>query len=281
MADALDIVSGAPQLLLILAAPVLGKKYLPQVSPGAIVAPYKSSESEMNYLLVLVVLLGLPSAAFSQAEKKIQKAWIRTSAENLSDRDIGPDTLYTRYTFDKPKLYISFYPGWDDYQQEWTINQDKLAIGFDAYHIEELTDTSLVIKLAGFRKYSFLTEDYLSSQKKYLDSIGVYKGKVLYKANNFITPRYLKGKPLGTIIQKSVEGYNVKRANYFLATFVITESGEVENIKILKGITSGFDNEIIKQLQSTSKYWKPARYRKNAVQTEMRYEIKYLNSIVR
>lgn len=235
----------------------------------------------MNYLLVLVLLLGLPSVAFSQAEKKIQKSWIRTSAENLSARDIGPDTLYTRYTFDKPKLYISFYPGWDDYQQEWTINQDKLTIGFDAYHIEELTDTSLVIKLAGFRKYSFLAEDYLASQKKYLDSIGVYKGKPLYKANNFITPRYLKGKALGTIIQKNVEGYNIKRATYFLATFVITENGEVENIGIIKCITDGFDNEIAKQLQSTSKEWKPARYRKNAVQTEMRYEIKYLNSIAR
>ncbi|MGI4761658.1 MAG: energy transducer TonB [Janthinobacterium lividum] len=227
------------------------------------------------------MLLGLPSVAFSQAEKKIQKSWIRTAAENLSAIDIGPDTLYTRYTFDKPKLYISFYPGWDDYQQEWTVSKDKLVIGFDAYHIEELTDTSLVIKLAGFRRYSFLAEEYLASQKKHLDSIGVYKEKVLYRANNFITPRYLKGKPLGSLIQKSVEGYNIKRANYFLATFVVTESGEIENIKIVKGITSGFDNEIIKQLQSTSKDWKPARYRNDAVQTEMFYEIKYLNSIVR
>lgn len=251
------------------------------MSARLVVVLYHSSKSKMNYLLVLVILLGLPSVAFSQAEKKIQKSWIRTSAENLSAIDIGPDTLYTRYTFDKPKLYISFYPGWDDYQQEWTIDKDKIIIGFDAYHIEELTDTSLVIKLAEFRKYSFLADDYLASQKKYLDSVGIYKGKALYRANKFITPRYVRGKPLGTLIQKSVEGYNIKRANYFLATFIVNENGEVENIKVVKGITSGFDNEIVKQLQRTSKDWKPALYKKNPVQTEMLYEIKYLDSIVR
>lgn len=63
-------------------------------------------------------------------------------------------------------------------------------------------------------------------------------------------------------------------------TFIVTESGKVENIKIIKGITDGFDNEIIKQLQSTSKDWKPAKYRSLPIQTKMFYEIKYLDSIV-
>lgn len=84
------------------------------------------------------------------------------SVENLSQTELETDTLYTRYSFDKSKLYISFYPGWDDYQQEWSTNQDNLTIGFDTYHIDELTDTSLAIKLVGFRKFNFLTEDQSS-----------------------------------------------------------------------------------------------------------------------
>lgn len=203
------------------------------------------------------------------------------AVENLSDREITPDTLYTRYTFDKSKLYISFYPGWDDHQQEWSTNQDYLTIGFDTYHIEELTDTSLIIKLDGFRKFSFLAEDYLSNQDKYLDSIGLYNGKVLYRANNFITPRYQKRKALSELLQRNTGGYNIKKANRFLLTFIVTENGEIENIKVIDGITYGFDKEIVKQLQSTSKDWKAAKYKSKAVQTEMYYEIKYLDSIVR
>ncbi len=219
--------------------------------------------------------------AFSQNAKKIQKSWVKISTENLSQTEIGPDTLYTRYTFDKSKLYISFYPGWDDFQLEWSANKDNLTIGFDTYHIEELTDSSLVIKLDGFRKFSFLAEEYLSNQEQYLDSIGVYNGKPLYKANNFITPRYLKGKSLSELLQKNTEGYNIKKANRFLLTFIVTETGKIENIQVVKGITYGFDNEIIKHLQSTSKDWKAAKYKSNAIQTEMLYEIKYLDSIVR
>jgi len=203
------------------------------------------------------------------------------SVENLSQTEIAPDTMYTRYTFDKSKLYISFYPAWDDYQQQWSSNKDNLTIGFDTYHIEVLTDTSLVIKLDGFRKFSFLAEDYLSNKEKNLDSIGVYNGKPLYKANNFITPRYLKGKSLRELLQKNTGGYNIRKAIRFLLTFIVTENGKIENIKVVKSITYGFDNEIIKQLQSTSKDWKAAKYKSSAIQTEMFFEIKYLDSIER
>jgi hypothetical protein len=235
----------------------------------------------MKHIIFFVGFFGFSHIAYSQNAKKIQRSWIKMSVENLSQTEIDPDTLYTRYTFDKSKLYISFYPGWDDYQQEWSTNQDNLTIGFDTYHIEALTDTSLIIKLDGFRKYSFLAEEYLTNQEKYLDSIGVYNGKPLYKANNFITPRYLKGKSLREVLQKNTEDYNIKKANRFLLTFIVTEDGEIENIKVVKGITDGFDNEIIKQLQSTSKDWRAAKYKSNPIQTEMFYEIRYLDSIVR
>jgi hypothetical protein len=235
----------------------------------------------MKHIIFFTAFFSFSLGGFSQNIKKIQKSWVKMSVENLSQNEIDPDTLYTRYTFEKSKLYISFYPGWDDYQREWSSNQDNLTIGFDTYHIEELTDTSLVIKLDGFRKFSFLAEEYLSNQEKNLDSIGIYDGKPLYKANNFITPRYLKGKSLRELLQKNTEGYNIKKANRFLLTFIVTENGKIENIKVVKGITYGFDNEIIKQLQGTSKDWKAAKYKSSAIQTEMFYEIKYLDSIVR
>ena len=237
------------------------------------------------FLLIICLIISVDGRSQTEKlapyEKKLQRSWIKTNIENLSQKEVEADTLYTRYTFDKSKLYISFYPGWDDYVQEWSINKKDLRIGFDTYNIEELTDTSLIIKLEGFRKVSFLAEDYLSSQQKHLDSIGVYNGRTLYKANQFITPRYIKGISLRNILQKNTEGYNIKKATNFLLTFIVTEDGKIENIKIIKGITYGFDNEIIKQLQKTSKDWKPAKFRSNPIQTEMFYEIRYLDSIVR
>lgn len=236
--------------------------------------------NKMKYIIIFLSTT-IFFSAFSQNEKKIQKSWIKSEVENLSQKNVEPDTLYTRYTFGKSKLYISFYPGWDDYEQDWSVRDDNLTIGFDTYHIETLNDTLLVIKLEGFRKMSFLSEDYLSSQDRNLDSAGLYNGRVLYKANKFITPRYSKNKSLRDVLQQNTERYNIRRAAYFLMTFVVTDEGKIENIKVINGITEGFDNEIVTQLKKTSKQWKPAKYKSMPVQTEMFYEIKYLDSIVR
>ena len=235
----------------------------------------------MKNAIFFVAFLSISVVVFSQNPGEFQKSWIKMSIENLSQTAMDPDTLYTRYTFDKSKLYISFYPGWDDYKQDWSIKKNNLTIGFSTYRVDELTDTSLVIVADGFRKLSFLAEEYLTNQEKYLDSIGVYNGKPLYKANNYITPRYLMGKSLREELQKSVSGYGIPRANHFLVTFIVTENGEIENLKLIKGIIDGFDNNIIKQLQATSKAWKAAMYKSKPIQTEMFFEIKYLDSIVR
>jgi uncharacterized protein YpmB len=124
-----------------------------------------------------------------------------------------------------------------------------------------------------------LSEDHLSNQEKNLIRLGEFKGKPLYKANNFVTPRYSKKASLRDFIQKNIEGYNIKKATYFLATFIVTDQGKIENIQIVQGITDGLNNEIIKQLMKTSKDWKPAHFQGKPIQTQMFYDIKYLNSL--
>jgi hypothetical protein len=230
-----------------------------------------------QFLFVVIVLLTVKLSA--QNQKKIQRSWIKTSIENLSNTPIEPDTLYTRYTFEKSSLNISFYPGWDDYKQTWSVNNDNVTIGFDTYKIETLTDTTLTISLDGFRRLKFVVEESLTNQKGNLDSIGVYNGKPLYKANQFVNPRFIGKGVFRNIIQKNTEGYNIKKASYFLATFIVNVEGKVENVKIVRGITEGFDNEIAKQLTKTSKDWRPAYFQGKPIQTEMSYEIKYLNSL--
>jgi len=217
--------------------------------------------------------------SFAQTEKKIQKAWIKTKIENLGNTNIEIDTLYLRYTFDKTILYMSFNPGWETYKQDWSINKELLKIGFSTYQIEELTDTSLIFSLQGFRRMKFLSEDYLRDQEKYLISLGNFNGKPLYKANDYISPRYSKKESLQDLIQKNLEGYNIKKATNFLASFIVNEKGVIENIIIIKSITEGFDREVISQLKKTSKNWNPAYHKGKPIQTLMYYSIKYLDSI--
>lgn len=234
----------------------------------------------MRLITLSVILVLFASKTFAQNQKMIQRSWIKTSVENLSDRPVEPDSLYIRYTFDKVGLNISFYPGWDDYKQTWSVNGNKLKIDFDTYKIEALTDTTLVLFLDGFRRMKFVSEDYVSKQKQNLVYLNDYNGKALYKANQCITPRFAGKESLQNLILKKVEGYHVVKASYFLVTFVVGEDGEVGNIKIIKGITDGFNKEVENQLVKTSKNWKPAYFQGKPIQTEISYEIKYLDSIV-
>jgi hypothetical protein len=234
----------------------------------------------MKHFLFISFCMLIVMDSFSQNRKLIQKSWIKISIENLSNRKVATDTLYTRYDFDASTLYISFYPGWDDYQQHWSVNGRNLKIGFDTYQIEELTDSSLTIFLDGFRRIRFLSEQYLSNQEKHLRVIGQCNGKPLYQANQFITPRYKRRMSFPSIIQKEVEGYNIKKATHFIMTFIVDEKGRIENAKIVNGITAGFDKEVISQLMKTSKSWRPAFHKGSPVQTQMFFEIKYLDSIV-
>jgi hypothetical protein len=64
-----------------------------------------------------------------------------------------------------------------------------------------------------------------------------------------------------------------------MATFIVTEEGKVENVIVRKGITGGFDAAVTKQLLKTSKNWTPAHFKGKPVQTEMMYEIKYLDAL--
>lgn len=229
------------------------------------------------YCCLLLLLPFVCLRAHGQIKPTLQKAWIKIKIENLSGQPIEPDTLYIRYTFTNSEVKFSFYPGWDDYKQTAAHNGSSLTIGFDTYTIEELTDTSLVIALEGFRRFRFLAETYLANQKENLEPLGQYNAQPLYRANHFITPRYKKEK-LGEQLQKNLEGYHGTEAAYFLASFVVTAEGKVENVKVVHGISEGFANEFTKQILKTSKQWQPALVNGQPVQTEMKYEIKYLKS---
>jgi hypothetical protein len=231
--------------------------------------------------LLLIVGSLVATIAFSQNRKKIQRSWIKTTVTNLTGTEpqLETDTLYIRYTFDAPNLYISFYPAWDTYKQEWSISGNQLTIGFTTYTIETLTDTSLTIAQAGFRRMEFLSEEYLSSKDENLIPLGAFNGKPLCLANKFITPRYSKHTSFMYMLQEGLDRNNVMQPDNLLITFVVTEEGRIENVQLIKGISAGYDQTVIERIQQTSKNWKPALFKGKPVQAQLLYEVKYLPSL--
>lgn len=229
------------------------------------------------FLFVLMLLNTLDSS--SQNKKLIQGAWVRYDTENLSGKVTGPDTLYTRYCFDKSSLYVSFYPGWDDYKLNWTLKENDLTIGFDTYKIEALTDSTLTIALEGFRRVKFWAENYLCQQEKYLILLDSFNNAPVYKANNYITPRYANHVSFQHAIGKALEQENIKRAAYFMATFIVTDKGKIENVRVVNGINSEFDTDVVNFIKKTSGNWIPANFKGVPIQTQTFYEIKYLRSL--
>lgn len=230
-------------------------------------------------LAVLCVLL-LSQATFSQEKELLLKSWIKRESYSLPDNIREKDTLYTRYSFQKSKAYISFYPGWNEYQQDWILKSKKLTIGFTTYDIEELTDSTLIISEPGFRRILFDDENYLNQKAPIPPVAGQFDDKPLYKATRIITPRYKDG-DLRKFIGQNLEGYNIRKATTFLVSFIVKEDGSVDGIQVLNGISGGFDAEVINKLKMTSKKWVPAVYKGQPVQTQMLYSIKYLDSIIK
>jgi hypothetical protein len=222
------------------------------------------------------------TVSFSQNRKKIQRSWIKTTATSLTGKEpqIVADTLYTRYTFDGSNLFISFYPAWDTYKQEWSMEGDQLIVGPTIYLVEALTDTSLIIVQPGFRRTEFLTEEYISSQDKHLVSLGEHNGKPLYQANKQITPRYLKHISFYDKMREGLELGNLTQPDKFQVTFIVTEEGKVENVQLVKGMAPGHDKDVMERIQKTSKNWKPAYFKGQPIQTQLLYEVKFLPSIV-
>jgi len=235
-------------------------------------------QSKSIFFLLCALLIGI--SCYSQTKKQIVKSWIKREIYSLPENLRINDTLYTRYSFQKSKVYISFYPGWNDNPQEWEMAGNQLRIGFTTYNIDSITDSTIILSSPGFRRIVLDDESFLSQHAEYLHKIGEFNNEPVYEANRWITPRYKK-EHLREFISQNLEGYNIKKAITFMASFIVGKDGRVDSVQVTKGISEGFDAEVIRKLKATSKDWTPAVFKGEPVQTQMIYTIKYLDSTVK
>lgn len=231
----------------------------------------------MKYLVACLFSIAICASSHAQSNSKLLKSWVKVHSENLTGDGTEPDSLYTRYTFTRDEVFFSFFPAWDDYTFKYDYKGNQLQIGFQNFIIEELSDSALTIQSPGYRRIMFKSEDVLSEHPTALKLIGEYKGFPLYQAGDTLTPRYKKGN-FAKVLDRNSNGYNLVKAMPFRMDFTITENGKVEDVVVVKSVSYGFDNGMIKALNKTSGNWNPATFKGKPVQTRMSYEKEYFTT---
>ncbi len=232
----------------------------------------------LRLILISVTLLTIPTLGTAQSDL-LKKSWIAVYVEEFRQTsEPQSDTAYIRYIFGKGNVLVGLEPAWHMIQLPYSVNKNKLTIGFSDWKIEELTDSTLTIFQAGFRRMKFIPEEPFRNDPSFLIQIGEHNGKPLYKANQVITPRYKKPNQLTQDIKTPGDSgdYNTRAGGVFLMTFIVTETGEIEDPKVIKGLNKAHDDDYVKGLLKTSKHWDPAIFQGKPVQTRMVLEIEFV-----
>jgi hypothetical protein len=233
----------------------------------------------MNALRLTVAALFF-TINFSTAQSNLlKKSWIVVFVEQFRPTKVlQSDTAYIRYTFGNGDLLVGFEPAWHSFELPYSINKNRLIISGKEWKIEELTDSTQTIFQRGFSRMKFIPEEPFRNDPAFLIQIGEYNGKPLYKANQVITPRYKKPNQLTSDIKTPGDSgdYNTRAGGTLLMTFIVTETGEIENPTVIKGLNKAYDDDYVKGLLKTSKHWEPAIFQGKPVQTRMVLEVKFL-----
>jgi hypothetical protein len=226
---------------------------------------------------LFLLLVSFAGVCCGQAKRSLAgTSWIKREVYALPQNTRLDDTAYTRYTFQKNIVYISFEPAWNTRYYDWNIHGNQLKMAYVEYDIEAWTDSTLIIFEPGGRRFVLENEDWLRQKAPAPPVLGVFNNEPLYATTAIVTPRY-KGSS-EDVSKKNLELYDIRNAITFEATFVVKADGTIDSFGIVHGIVQGFDYEVYSQLKKTSKHWTPAMYQGRPIQTLMVYTIKYLDS---
>jgi hypothetical protein len=135
-----------------------------------------------------------------------------------------------------------------------------------------------VLEVSGFRRIRLLSEEYIINRYDLPQPIDTLNGLPVYIADKVITPRYQKDKSLDKELLSYHNGYNIRQLTKFRVGFIVDDKGAVHNIKVVEGISQGFDQAMVNAIAKTSKKWKPAIYKGKPIQTLVYFESNYVNS---
>lgn len=253
----------------------------------------------MKYRLLLLMAL-LHQTLFAQVKTNlIYDSWVSTHITYKDGAELPNDIIvkytYTKYTFTLPgKINISFAYNEKGTQNVFEIAGNLLTLKTEAgwvmnmMRIEELTLEKLVLLQSGVNgfddpsafKFEFRREvDYQTALPLTINDI--------YRINGNDTV-YMEGPKIYAAFQgdsfhdflKENMGSNSgdKKSGRILTSFVVSEKGVADSLKILEGLDAQYDKAYIRAFYKAKNKWNAAQLNGKKVKVRMMDETRYFTS---
>lgn len=130
---------------------------------------------------------------------------------------------------------------------------------------------------------TFVRYDHLQKISKWnsQDYVLTSSKDTVYKASQKIHPVFSNPNGLKYSLQQNMRSYEKHMQHpdgsngLFFASFIVTKSGTVEDIRIIQGLDDKFNKEFLAACKKTEKKWTPAYYNKKPVDTQVTLEINF------
>jgi tetratricopeptide (TPR) repeat protein len=234
-------------------------------------------------IIILLILVFIFKISFAQNNiDLIIGHWVKTKIEYKSGEQLPDDKeikhSYTRYSLDKSsKIFIS-----SDYndlglKMFFKLKHQQLDIlseaGFvtNSFQIEKIDAKNLVLLQEGQNGFkgedclrlTFIKENIYQNALSLTneDIIAIYQSKdTLFRASEKIHAKFKGDISFHEYLTANIREYDnvVASNNYFLASFIVRKTGEIDSIQILENINKNFDSQFLKALKRIKKSWIPA-----------------------
>lgn len=261
-----------------------------------------STPALRQVLLLLLLLMFASSPLFAQANKSgLLGSWVKVKVEfkdgvALSDEETIKYS-YLRYNFENPnKAYVGFTFEDKGTVMTFSLNSSVLELRNSFGHIsnsflvEKLSADELVMLQMGqggfespdcLRYYFIPEEKYQSSiPLKSTDVLAITGIDTLYAASPKVYATYKGNVSFHDYLTAHIQAYKgvVASDNFFLASFIVRKTGEVDSLQIMEGISPIFDKQFVRAFNKAKGKWQPATIGGRSVDVRMYEQFRFVSS---
>ena len=246
-------------------------------------------------LICLILLSTLPILRGQNFDLNLEgTSWVKTKVTLASGKEVPIDDelrySYLKYTFNKNTMLVS-----NDFREKgskmaYTLEKNELRMFLEAnvlspaLVIVNQTTDSLIIEQYSWTygstaRLSFVNET-LWRKSHPLQIAEATENDTLYIANAFQYPQMKDYDSFEDYLSKKMKKkirFKMNR-NFFIADFTINKIGNVEDIKIRRGVNADFDSAFVKICLQTSGKWTPCTQNGKPISVKVNYDTRLFSN---
>jgi len=251
----------------------------------------------MKYKLFFFICLAGHSLFAQVKTDDIWGSWVKTKLTYKNGSELPEENIlrniYVKYTFtfpDKMNISQDYYENGPQFIFEILNNEIILRTPegsiINDIRIEELSGDRLVLQQKGYQgfedptalKYTFTRERVFQNTLTLAagDVYAIIGADTIYKRNPKVYASY-KGESFQRYLTSHISdgNYMTGRNGHLVASFIVSNTGTADSLKILESIDKDFDKRFTKAFNSAKKDWKPAVLNGKYVAVQMFVELSY------